>query len=129
MVHLTSCYVTGYELAKMIVMQSDFLSKRLRNDEYVWERKVVAIIEKHSFEAVSGIKGIDIQATTISYFDDFNTLLTPFSGGFPSVAGINYLEVNVSLISLSRSVLRFEHTSAIEHHFLFAKSHEKTKLL
>ena len=49
---LTSGNVTRVKLTYIIIVESDLLAERLRNNEYIRKRKIVTVVEKYSFESV-----------------------------------------------------------------------------
>ena len=125
---LTSGNVTRVKLTYIIIVESDLLAERLRNNEYIRKRKIVTVVEKYSFESVDWIERVYVKAATVCSFYDSNRLFTLVCA-LSTTIRINYLEVQISLVFLVDVVLCFENTTAIEYHFLLAEGYEKTNSL
>ena len=121
----SSLHVAVVKVAVLIIVQPDFLPKRLRYEQNIRIRKVIAVVKEHPFEPVEIVVCVDVEPSLVNYLVELDELLQPVIPSLALGRAVDYLKVEVCLIVLSYLVLDLEEASSIEYYLFLAKSHEK----
>jgi len=112
------------KISILIVVQPNFLSKRLGDEENIGIWKVIAVVEENPFESVECAGRVDVKSSFIDYFVKFYHLLS-ITSSLAFGRAVYYFKVKECLVVLIDLILNFEEAGSIEDYLLLAKGHEK----